>query len=198
MGTRQSKNDGGAEYDASYVRCEQDVIAWLMTQIPVPVCQDLIMRMRDGAHRGCGPLLDRQWEIPVTFFDPDNVTQIHMTKLLIRTLGGDLCMNDAGHWVVVPMFRPVEEVQRKMRDVLQLASVGVAVRFVDDHPVGSGEPLVHILREGVTLCGYPTGYPKDWPEGKYVGLFEIHDATCDACLAEASNTIPKETGELNE
>jgi hypothetical protein len=173
-----------AEEDAGYLRCEQDVIAWLMTQTPVPVCQGLVMRMRDGAHRGCGPELDRQWEIPVTFIDPDNLTApvVAMTKAYIRTLGGELTMTDAGKFVVVPMFRPVQEVQPKLNEVRTLASVGVAIRFVENRPVGTGEPLVHILHEGVTLCGYPTGFPKDWPEGKFVRLKE-KGATCEPCIS---------------
>lgn len=180
-----------AEYDASYVRCEQDIMAWLMTQVPVPACQELARRISVGDHRGCGPELDRQWEIPITFRNPDNVTEVHMTRLLIRTLGGELCLDDAGKWVVVPMFRVMDAVQAKLRAVETIASVGVAVRFVDGKRVDDGG-LVHILHEGVTLCGYPTGFPKDWPEGKWTRLEEDGDATCLLCI-DASVSRWRET-----
>lgn len=173
------------ESDISYLRCERDVFAWLVTQVPVPVCQELAQRVLRGEHRGRAvPDLDRQWEIPITLGCSDPIHVQHL-KMLIRSLGGELCISDeTGKYVVVPMFRPVEEVQSKLKYVDHILSVGAALRFVNNRREPLREALVHIMWNGVTLCGYPTGFPKDWPEGLYVARNDgdvMDEATCDRC-----------------
>lgn len=172
------------KYDDSYVRCERDIMAWLTTQVPVPVCQSLIFRIKDGDHRGCGPGLDREWEIPITIKVEDPI-QMKYLHTLIRFDGGELSVSDNGKFVVVPMFSPVDRVQHALCELYRIgvASVGVPVRFRENQRVSPPERLVHILLHGRTLCGYPTGFPSDWPEGVYCSIHEApKQATCQDCL----------------
>lgn len=180
------------KYDESYVRCERDIMAWLTTQVPVPVCQSLLFRIKDGDHRGCGPGLDREWEIPLTLKieHPNELRYLHM---LVRFEGGELSMSDNGKFVVVPMFKPVNVVQEALCGLYRLgvASVGVPIRFQDGKPISPPEHLVHILLHGRTLCGYPTGFPVDWPAGhKYCSLHEAKEqANCPGCIERMPETM---------
>jgi len=52
------------------------------------------------------------------------------------------------------------------------------------------EPAVHVLFEGLVLCGRLRGYPKDWPTGQHwVRLEEVGEATCDACRIRAKQPL---------
>jgi hypothetical protein len=182
------------KYGPDYVRCEQDIMAWLLTQVPVPVCAGLMFRIKDGDHRGAGPGLDRQWEIPVTI-KVGNPIQMKYLHMLVRFEGGDLCFNDEGKYVVVPMAAPVDRVQAQLCEVqyvdVGLVSVGPPIRFQDNVRVTPLELVVHILLHGRTLCGFPTGIPIDWPEGnKYCSLHEAKEqANCPGCIERMPATM---------
>lgn len=176
------------EYNSSYLAAERDVITWLLTQVPVPVCRELAERVRTGAHRGMAPAIDRNWEIPVTLVSDEEVPNVEERFRLyrviegeVRALGGYLCRDDLGKAVVVPIEIQMEDLQRSLRSVRGILSVGVALR-VRTERVERGEALVHILHHGVTLCGYPTGFPKDWPSGLFEGFAQADEATCPECI----------------
>lgn len=174
------------KYGPDYVRCEQDIMAWLVTQVPVPVCQSLMFRIKDGDHRGCGPGRDREWEIPITL-KVEHPMELKYLHTLVRFEGGELSMSDEGKYVVVPMFKDVEVVQQELAKLQcyhrGILSVGVPIRFQNNARVTSRETVFHILLHGRTLCGFPTGAPIEWPEGKYCGVHEAADATCPRCIA---------------
>ena len=55
---------------------------------------------------------------------------------------------------------------------------------IDDDKVQLIKGTVHILEEGLPLCGFTSHIPSDWPPGHiWVGLGEKDKATCPECKA---------------
>jgi len=175
------------EYDGSYRAAERDVIAWLLTQSPAGICHDLAMLVKVGDHRGCAPKLDRDWEIQVTLRS-GAIHFMEQIRTLVRALGGYLCASDAGRLVVVPVDVPVQELQKALRGINNFSSVGVAVKGKDLGLDEERDPLFHIMLHGMTLCGYPTGFPSEWPSGRWIGVDQplVGLRVCEACKAARS------------
>ena len=53
--------------------------------------------------------------------------------------------------------------------------------------------VIHILRAGLTLCGFSREVPRDWPEGhKWVAESDEPLATCVSCKDTLSKEREKE------
>jgi hypothetical protein len=116
-----------------YQGAEQDIAEWLDTQVPVPVCRELARRIRAGAHREFARQRS-QWEIPIELHreEPDS---IDLTKRFVARLGAQVCRNDDGALVVVPL-RPmtapaIDELAKQLRTAgrTEIRNVGVPVEF---------------------------------------------------------------------
>jgi hypothetical protein len=50
---------------------------------------------------------------------------------------------------------------------------------------------VHVLRHGLPLCGFATGFPADWPPGhSWVGMDDLAVANCAGCREAAGDREP--------
>jgi len=112
-------------YFDGYADAEREIVAWLETQIPVPVCRTLAVKIAGGAarrHAGRPGPEPTRWEIPVKLRDePDN---LEAAQRAIATLSGIIPLGlfalaeDAG-LVVMPMIPVVEAQVVKICEMLR-------------------------------------------------------------------------------
>lgn len=122
--------------NAGYFEAERDVIAWLLTQSPVPVCQALAAKLSRGEHRShCAqhPREEKQWEIPVTFTAATDSIWREMLRGELFAERLQVCATDDDGFVIVP-FAPLLPVQLALvlaflRDFPGIATIGDPVPF---------------------------------------------------------------------
>lgn len=120
----------------AYHEAERDIIAWLLTQVPGPVCSQLAAKICLGDHRGFRerePQPEKQWEIPVTFIDEVSALHLEVMKGELFADGLQLCRTDDGRLVIVP-FRPLlplqlERIVEFLRSYPGIASIGEPIPF---------------------------------------------------------------------
>lgn len=50
--------------------------------------------------------------------------------------------------------------------------------------------MIHILHEGLPICGFTTALPRDWPDGhRWTRLDDQANATCPDCLRRTTPTL---------
>jgi len=105
-------------FNDGYQAAEADIEAWLASQIPVPICEDLAARLRLGEHRGRAGER-RRWEIPVRLMPLQSMESIAAVKAAVLELGADV-MVDEGGYSVFPR-RPMVPVEiERLRAALRL------------------------------------------------------------------------------
>lgn len=57
-----------------------------------------------------------------------------------------------------------------------------------------GDDTIHVLVEGLPLCGFSRAVPRDWPAGhQWVRLTERASATCPGCLGRSAEEVDPAT-----
>lgn len=102
-------------FSDGYAAAEADVIAWLLTQVPVPTCEELAARVQRGDHRErarerSGEVTEeKRWAIPITLCN-DNPGFFHGWRAVLFAERLNLCVTDEGALVVIP-FAPLLRAQ---------------------------------------------------------------------------------------
>lgn len=112
-----------------------------------------------------------------------------ITKVEIDNMDEILADLDAKQWNwytchLLRLIARADGINRRLLKTVYPAEVTAWERwYIKGFAKPKGEPIIHILMYGVSLCHELAGIlPYEWPEGhKWVGAMEAHKATCEKC-----------------